>query len=92
MEVNDIIILDDDVLALVKANKKVQAIKLLRQKEHLLGLAEAHQRIDDFLAQNPSLVIEQSAAASDSGSNSGPLIAAAAVVVLVVLYMAGIIG
>ena len=57
--------LPDDVLQLLHANRKIDAIKLLRT-HHRLDLKEAKDVVDAYMAKNPQL-IRRSSPASETG-------------------------
>ena len=63
------------VLAAIGANRKIDAIKLLRQEQNL-DLKEAKGIVDAYIAENPRVIPTQS---SRSGFNIIPLLFAAAV-------------
>ena len=72
---NEDIELSDKVIAALEANRKIEAIKVLR-KEKNLGLKEAKDVVDAYIADNPRL-----AQGRPGGSGPGlvPLLLAAAV-------------
>lgn len=59
--------LDSAVVNLLKENRKIAAIKLLREKEDL-GLKEAKQAVDSYLSEHPELVPTRRANTSRSFS------------------------
>lgn len=48
--------LPDDVLAAIRANRKIDAIKLLREHRGL-GLKEAKHIVDAYVSKQPSLLV-----------------------------------
>lgn len=46
--------LPEDVIAAIRANRKIDAIKLLRSQQNL-GLKEAKHIVDAYVAGNPSM-------------------------------------
>lgn len=70
--------LPEDVLAAVHAGRKIDAIKLLRGRRGL-GLKEAKQVIEIYIAQNPELV---TASPSREGIGLARLVLPAAIAVL----------
>ena len=57
--------LPEDVLAAISANRKIEAIKLLRDHRNI-GLKEARRIVDDYAAGHPSPMFPDPARA-DSG-------------------------
>ena len=57
--------LPDDVIAAIRANRKIDAIKLLRGHQGL-GLKEAKHAVEAYIAKHPSIVAP-SAPRADSG-------------------------
>ena len=57
-----------DVIAAIHANRKIDAIKLLREHRNI-GLKEAKQAVDAYVRENKHLLPEQS-----SGCGPGTLI------------------
>ena len=47
--------LPEDVIAAIRSNRKIDAIKLLRGHRNL-GLKEAKHIVDAYVAENPSIV------------------------------------
>ena len=74
--------LPPDVTAAIRANRKIEAIKLLRQHRGL-GLKEAKHAVEAYARANPQLV---NAGAPKSESGIGRLILI--VIVVVVVYAA----
>ena len=91
METTEQIELDADVIALIKAGKKVQAIKLMRERERFLEMAEAMSRIEDYISRNPGLASISTPAGKSSAGN-GMMFLIGFVVLGIILYMAGIIN
>jgi ribosomal protein L7/L12 len=54
-----------DVIAEIEANRKIAAIKLLRAHKGI-GLKEAKELVDDYIAMHPSTSLHQ-AAKTDTG-------------------------
>ena len=50
--------LPEDVLAAIGANRKIDAIKLLREQRKL-GLKEAKEIVDAYMSGNPAPVVSQ---------------------------------
>jgi hypothetical protein len=70
-----------DVVEAIRANRKIDAIKLLREHRSL-GLKEAKHAVDAYIREHPHLIPQQS-----SGSGLGRLvIVVLAVVISYVLY------
>lgn len=67
--------LSENVLAAIASNRKIDAIKLLREEKNL-GLKEAKEIVDAYIANNPDLAKSKPQA---SGFNIKPLLLAAAV-------------
>ena len=72
--------LSPDVLNAIHSNRKIEAIKLLRESNNL-GLKEAKQVVDKYMRENPDLIVE-SGNAKGLGINGLILIIAA----IVLLY------
>lgn len=72
---SDEIELSDKVIAAIKANRKIDAIKVLREEQNL-GLKEAKDVVDAYIAETPRL-----AEGRPGGSGPGlvPLLLAGAV-------------
>lgn len=85
MKVNDVHREPDlpaDVIAAIKENRKIEAIKLLRERRGL-DLAEAKRLVDLYAAKNPRLLSGREL--RDEGSGGKLLVA---VIVVVGLYLA----
>jgi hypothetical protein len=74
--------ISENVLAAIKTNRKIDAIKLLREEQNL-DLKAAKDIVDTYIAKNPNLAISQSRQGSFSIT---PLLLAA--VVTTALYFA----
>ena len=53
---------DSEIVAALRAGRKIEAIKLVRTKYHM-GLKEAKKCVEDYLERHPELKVERSAAA-----------------------------
>jgi hypothetical protein len=73
--------LPDDVLAAIRANRKIGAIKLLRKHQNI-GLKEAKDIVDAYIQQHPSSAGSRSQQ-SESGSGFAPLLYASLVTGLI---------
>ena len=62
--------LPDDVLAAIRANRKIEAIKLLREHQKI-GLKEAKDIVDAYIQQHPASAGSRS---QQSGSGFAPLL------------------
>ena len=71
--------LPDDVLAAIRANRKIGAIKLLRKHQNI-GLKEAKDIVDAYIAQHPSSARNRS---QQTKSGFAPLLYASLVTGLV---------
>jgi hypothetical protein len=67
--------LSEAVLTAIGANRKIDAIKLLRQEQNI-GLKEAKDIVDAYISKNPQVLPDQSRRGS---FNAVPLLLAAAV-------------
>lgn len=66
--------LSDEILAAIRANRKIKAIKLLREEQNI-GLKEAKDVVDKYVAGNPQISENR----SRSDFRMAPLLFAAAV-------------
>ena len=73
--------LSEKVLGAIARNRKIDAIKLLREEQNL-GLKEAKEIVDDYIASNPELANNRPRA---SGLNLMPLLLAAGVTAIAYL-------
>lgn len=71
--------LSADVVAEIRANRKIQAIKLMREQRGI-GLKEAKEIVDDYMAQLPPGTVKQSQRA-DTGVRRMLLVAAGATLI-----------
>ena len=92
METTEHIELDADVIALIKAGKKVQAIKLMRERERFLEMAEAMSRIENYISRNPGLASTETSSETETGKSSpvnGMVYLVGFAILGVILYIAG---
>lgn len=72
--------LPPDVLEAIHANRKIEAIKLLREYRHL-GLKEAKEIVDEYTTRNPGMIVKRR---STTETGAGRVILT--VILLAVLY------